>query len=102
MSIDYGTEVTHVLAWLPPYLIAGSRTGWWDLHTLAAYEAGEPPAEWAQGLDDNRDAEECCLEDWVQDRLGYPVTLEKGEVEIRPRRSLRWHREPVYYVRRAS
>lgn len=35
-------RLTHVLQWTPPRIIVGSKSGWWDLMTIADWEAGVP------------------------------------------------------------
>ncbi len=93
---------THVLAWLPPHLITEDRHGWWELHQREAYDTGEPQKDPDMCLTTARDAPVAGLEEWVAGKLGRPVALAPGTLQIR--RSFcrlpagRWQDAPVYYV----
>lgn len=98
--------VTHVIAYVPPNLIKPRQAapdGIWDLHTLADWDAGHPPANGDQSLEAPRTADPAELQNWASGLLGCPVALEKGSVEIQYGRCplRRWHEEPLYYVRPA-
>jgi hypothetical protein len=90
---------THVLAWVPGYLVKGGA-GFWDLQDAAAYEAYEPGPQWP-GIDLPRDATVTDLAAGVAGMLGYEVRLELAYARHTCLRRL-WfrRREPVYYVRR--
>jgi hypothetical protein len=91
---------THVLAWMPPFLLPKGYVGYWDLQARDAWEYGEPQSAYGW-LDEPADADAAYLAEWVAAELGYPVTLVRSEVGVR----LRLHRwrgpsrtVPVYYV----
>lgn len=92
--------ITHVLAWMPPYL-ADDRLGMWDLFTLADYGAAKPTPGRGMSLDAVRDASPAYLTQWVRRRLGYPVFLARDEVPIGTLDYV-FRNEPVYLVHRAA
>lgn len=103
MNIATDTEVTHVISWLPGYLVAGASPGFWELHTIADYWAGEPPLcdDWYADLP--RDAGEQTLAQWAASTLGFPVSLEAGEHDVRRHRFFgRFTTVPLFSVRRTS
>lgn len=98
-------EPTHILHWVPGYLVKGGcdwGDGWWELQPLADYEAGEPqgnPDWYLEG--EPRDIEADDFTEWIAGLTGYPVSVEKSSVRITCPRALRTSREPVWYVRPA-
>jgi hypothetical protein len=105
--------VTHIVHWIPPDLIRtrkwfgrGVEEGYWELQTLAAYEAGSAKLI---VLDvDSRDVPPAVLAEAVSEELGQPVSLEehagangKGVYRIPGLRlgPVRWLDAPVYAVR---
>jgi hypothetical protein len=102
-GLEAGPE--YVLIWTPPWLYGRPRdrllrTGFWELLTVAEFEAGVPARDdWS--LDGPPDPYLPLLAAWVKHLLGFPVALEPDETEIRTGRPLsRWHRVPLYWVRR--
>lgn len=95
----------YVLFYLPPALIAnplrrwGSR-GWWELLTLADYRAGEPARdEWTLFAGPHTPVDQ--LVAWVQQRVGFPVTLQPDTEQLTPiGRRARTYTLPLYWVRR--
>jgi len=74
--------------------------GLWALLTTGEWEAERSPPE-DRVMVGLRDAPEPFLAMWKQQKLGYPVTLERDHVALRAtRRFARWHEEPIYWVRR--
>lgn len=103
MNLFARYRASHVLAWMPPYLTDQGRPGWWDLQTRAAYEAAQPQTDPAWSSAHPRNASADVLAGWVEYRLGYPVTMARRRMLIRPSWSLRLPRlEPIYYVRQAA
>lgn len=103
MNLFARSRASHVLAWMPPYLTDQGRPGWWDLQTRAAYEAAQPQTDPAWSTAHPRNASADVLAGWAAHRLGYPVTMTRRSMLIRPSRSLRLPRlEPIYYVRQAA
>src|SRR6185437_11245067 len=89
-------NVTHVLSWLPPYL-SSDLVGFWELRTTSDFAAGEPPARGDWFLHAPRDVPQEHLESWTAETLGRPVSLERGEQELRRGRFFgRWHSEPIF------
>jgi hypothetical protein len=97
-------EPEYVLAFWPPSLYGRlrdrlSRTGWWELLTVAEYEHGSPARdEWS--IDGHPDSHPLLLAAWAKTLLGFPVTLEPGEHSVRTPGIARWHRVPLYLARR--
>jgi hypothetical protein len=94
------SEHTHVLAWMPPFLLPKGYVGYWDLQTRAAWDYGEPQGTY-DTLDLPADADADFLAEWTAAELGYPVTLNRGETGVRLRLHRwhgRWRTVPVYYV----
>ncbi|SRR6266404_3338238 len=110
-------EVTHIVHWIPPDLIRtrkwfgrGVNGGYWELQTLAAYEAGSAKLT-VLDEPDSRDVPTAVLAKAVSEALGHPVALEedeaangKGVYRIPGLRlgPLRWLDAPVYAVRPAA
>jgi hypothetical protein len=99
---------THVIAWLPPYLIRTRRwlgrpaaCGWWDLQEIGAWEAGDPPPgdDWSLDPAPGGDSP-ARLAGWAAGLLGCPVSLRPAVVRVRPGRLpfRRWREEPAYWV----
>jgi hypothetical protein len=87
MPQETAAGVTHVVHWMPDDLIRSRRwfgrkaaTGYWELQTLAAYEACR--ADFTV-LDepDSGDAPAALLAAAVSGVLGYPVSVEECEAE---------------------
>jgi hypothetical protein len=106
-----GDTVTHVIAYLPSYLLGRKSRrdfpdGMWDLQEVAAYNAAEPPSAGDWSLEAGRDADPAELAAWAAEVLGYPVLLEADSTKIWPA----WMRlpvgrgrtEPLYNVRPAA
>jgi hypothetical protein len=98
---------THILHWVPGYLVKGGcdwGDGWWELQPLSAYEAGEPqldPDWYLEGEDRDIDADD--FTEWIAEMLGFPVMVEKSYTRITCLRRFRVNREePVWYVRPAE
>jgi hypothetical protein len=94
------SEYTHVLAWMPPFLLPRGFVGYWDLQTLADWEDGTPQGICGT-LDLPADADAGYLAEWAAAQLGYPVTLARSETGVRLRLHRwhgRWRTVPVYYV----
>lgn len=99
--------MTHVLYWVPGYLVKGGcewGDGTWELQEIASYEAGEPPSSPDWGMEgEPRDIDANDFTDWIASLTGYPVTVEKDSVSITCVRALRFFRsEPVWWVRPAE
>ncbi len=96
------TNPTHVLHWVPAYLVRGSfdGDGWWKLQSLATYDAGEPqldPDWYIEG--EGRDIDAAGYTEWIASMVGWPVTVEKSWTRITCLRALRFRRpEPLFYV----
>jgi len=92
----------YVLPYLPPCLIdddSGSRTGWWDLQTVACFNAGDPPPAGEWSLEGPQDVPAATLTAWAGRVLGRPVTLEPGSYKFKlPGRLRLWHAMPLYWV----
>ena len=62
-------EPTHILHWVPGYLVKGGADwgdGWWELQTIAAYESGEPQQDPEWTLEDEpRDVDAGDFTDWI-------------------------------------
>lgn len=93
----------YVLAYLPPALIANPltrllSTGWWELLTVADYWAGNPASdEWSLWASRNTPTEH--LAAWVQQRVGFPVTLQPDTTEVtRLGQQARTYTVPLYWV----
>jgi len=96
-------EYTHVLAWMPPFLLPRGFTGYWDLQARADWDNGTPRDAY-DTLDAPADASADELAQWVSAQLGSPVTLTRSETGFRLRLHRwhgRWHTVPVYFVRQA-
>lgn len=91
-------SVTHVIMWIPPYLLPdppeGAERGYWALQTRANWDAGTPQPDYipfAYGVYDmDRIAE------WAEQQAGYPVDLIPDMIRFRVR--LRSRSEPMFYV----
>jgi len=92
---------THVLVWVPPYLLEGGGDGGWDLWVLRDFETGTT-RDYPPGTDLPRDTDPGLLAQWVAAHLGYPVALAPGVQEIRLHWWSRWHTRPIYYVQPAQ
>ena len=92
---------THVLVWVPPYLLEGGGDGGWDLWALHDFEAGVTH-DYPPGTDLPRDTDLALLAQWAAGHLGYPVTLAPGMQEIRLHWWSQWHTRPIYYVQPAE
>jgi hypothetical protein len=105
---------THVLVWIPPYLLKGWDEGYWELQARAGFESGTHDMDW-ESVDLPRDTGLDALAQWVQEQLGYEVTLVRVQEEIGvaprgwptrlawpPSRLCKFRAEPVCYVIRAS
>jgi hypothetical protein len=95
--------VTHVLHWVPGYLIRGGAVwgdGWWELQSIADYDAGEPQTDPAWMLEaEPRDIDADDFTEWIAEMVGYPVEVEKSSTRITCLRALKWNREePVWLV----
>lgn len=96
--------VTHVLHWVPGYLVRGGSDGWWELQPVADYDAGEPQLDPDWYLEDEpRDIDAADFTEWIASLAGFPVTVEQDSVRITSPRSLRFFRpEPVWWIRPAE
>jgi hypothetical protein len=100
-------EPEYVLLFTPPVLYERlrdrlRRPGFWELLTVAEYEAGTPARDgWSHhGYPDNYPV---MLAAWVKALLGFPVALERDEAEVMvPGRFSRWRTVPLYWVRRST
>jgi hypothetical protein len=97
------SKPTHVLHWVPGYLIKGGAVrgdGWWELQTVDDYEADELQTDPDWILEgDGRDIDAAEFTEWIASLTGYPVTVEKSWVAITCWRVLRFRRpEPLWYV----
>jgi hypothetical protein len=116
MPQETAAGVTHVVHWMPDDLIRSRRwfgrkaaTGYWELQTLAAYEACRADFTVLDGPDSG-DAPPVVLAKAVSEVLGYPVSVEeygagngKGAWRIPGLHTapIRWIDAPVYNVRPA-
>jgi hypothetical protein len=102
-GLDLGPE--YVLPFTPPRMYQQvrdrlTRPGYWELLTVADYEAGSRAPE-ERILDAPRDIPVGQLAAWAAGLLGHPVALEADAVELKADGFLgRWHPEPLYWVRR--
>lgn len=103
--------VTHVIAYLPPYLLGWKSQqdfpdGMWELQEVAAYDAAEPPPCGDWSMEAGRDTDPAELAAWAAEVLGKPVVLEADSTKIRPTWMRlpvgRWRTEPLYNVRPAA
>jgi hypothetical protein len=99
-------DVTHVLSWLPNTVSGRSGVlGCWELRTVRAWTAppsvGSPVASsgdfsWPLST----------LTEWTAEQAGFPVTLDRAEVKIRPAGATHrfggWTTVPMFYVRKAT
>jgi hypothetical protein len=96
--------VTHILHWVPGYLVKGGCTwgdGTWELQEIVSYLAGEPLTSPGWDLDgEPRDIEADDFTEWIASLTGFRVTVEKSSARITCPRALRFRREePVWLVR---
>jgi hypothetical protein len=91
---------THILHWVPGYLVRGDCDGWWELQPAAAYDVGEPQLDPDWYLEDEpRDIDAADFAEWIASLVGYPVTVEKDWTDITCWRALRFRRpEPLWLV----
>ncbi len=91
---------THVLSWLPRYLIGkGWDRGYWELMTLAEEAEYGWQSEPDLCADLPRAASFDAIAGWVADHVGFPFALHEATREIRGLHWWnRWHSEPVFYV----
>lgn len=89
---------THVLMWVPRYLIKGEGNPGWDMLTYADAINGTPP-DCPPTPDMPKDAPLVDLVQWVQREVGYPVVLVASTEQVKRHRwSIRWVNVPSYYV----
>jgi hypothetical protein len=100
-------DAEHVVVYQPNWLCARlrdrlSRTGEWELLTVAAFFAGDHAGrDWTR--EGRRDIPAAELAAWAGGLLRYPVTLEADAVELQiEQRFSRPHTEPIYWVIRNS
>jgi hypothetical protein len=96
------TTASHVIEWMPPRMIKGRGPGFWQIRTIADFNApvSDEPLD---DFDAPRDAGPGQIATLAAARLGFDVTLEAGEQELRAARfGGRWSTEPLYYARRTS
>jgi hypothetical protein len=100
-----GQEPEYVLAFMPSFLAASpwrrlAEPSYWELFTVAEYEAGMPCRDdWRTPAGKWWTEERLAL--WVRFLLGFPVALEYATTEIKAHeRGRRWHQVPLYWVRR--
>jgi hypothetical protein len=96
-------NATHILHWVPGYLVKGGYDGgdgWWELQSITGYESGEPQADEDWYLEDEpRDIDAADFTEWIGSLAGYPVTVEKSFTKITCWRRFRVNREePVWLV----
>lgn len=75
---------THVVAHWPAFLLTKDTTGgqgFWEIETLANFQAGTP-ADGQAGFDGPDDVSENHVAAFARDSLGYPVTLDRFEIEV--------------------
>jgi hypothetical protein len=93
------SETTHVLTWIPPWLLPDGFEGYWDLQTWDNWAAGTPQPDY-ETLDAPPNAEAAELADWTAAQVGQPVALSPGWEQIRRHRFFgRWQNVPAYCVR---
>lgn len=100
-------DAEYVVVHLPNWLCERirdrlTRPGWWELLTVAGYEAGDHASDdWTR--EGRRDIPVAELAAWAGDLLRYPVTLEADTFELQTEhRFSRPHTEPIYWVIRNS
>ncbi len=95
-----GAEPTHVLVWIPPWMITERQYrdcgGFWDLQTIGDFDHGrvreDSPSEWLAW-----DTHPVVLAAWAGSELGCPVWIELAWQRIG--RPVPWRRNPVHWVR---
>ena len=92
-------KATHVLAYIPPYLIKGSREGLWELLPADLYEFGEPllDSDWSMFGAPNLTTD--CLARFAAGILRFPVALELRHTVLYSSQRPLGTRELIYYVR---
>lgn len=94
-AVDPVEVSTHVLEWLPAWLIQGATEGTWDLQTRENFDAGTPEGAYdVPGFPVDVAPE--TLAGWAQENLGYPVVLTPGYQDLQEGRDE--ERCPLYWV----
>ena len=93
-------ECTHVLEWLPGWLLEPAGDGFWELQTFADYVAGTPQDTYGFINDPECGATPDFLAEWAAGQLGQPIALTADSQTIRKLTFLAVlaHDCPLYYV----